>query len=119
MVFPPTRDTYEALVNEVKTLKEEIRNLRNEKKEIAGSVLDDKVESKPEKLAFDLIAGTHIVLDHPAPKAMYYVEAPQDGRAVFVIPWKGQTMIGTTETKYQGDPSLVNRFKRRLNTYRM
>ena len=72
----------------------------------ANAVLDN-VESKPEKLAFDLIAGTHIVIDHPAPKAMYYVEAPQDGRAVFVMPWKGQTMIGTTETKYQGDPSLV------------
>ena len=31
-----------------------------------------------------LIAGTHIVIDEPAPEGMYYVEAPQDGRAVFV-----------------------------------
>ena len=38
---------------------------------------------------------------------MYYVEAPQDQRAVFVMPWKGKTMIGTTETVFSGDPSEV------------
>ena len=72
----------------------------------ANAVLD-KISTSTSKLAFDLIAGTHIVIDEPAPKGMYYVEAPQDGRAVFVMPWKGKTMIGTTETKYEGDPSLI------------
>ena len=72
----------------------------------ANTVLD-KITSSPEKLPFDLISGTHIVVDEPAPKGMYYVEAPQDGRVVFVMPWKGLTLIGTTETKYEGDPSLV------------
>ena len=72
----------------------------------ANAVLD-KVSSKPEKLAFDLVAGTHIVIDEPAPKCMYYLEAPQDGRAVFVMPWKGSTLIGTTETKYDDAPSLI------------
>ena len=73
---------------------------------LVNAVLD-KISTSPSKLAFDLIAGTHIVIDEPAPKGMYYVEAPQDGRAVFVMPWKGKTMIGTTETKYEGDPSLI------------
>lgn len=72
----------------------------------ANAVLD-KVTTAPSKRAFDLIAGTHIVIDEPAPTGMYYLEAPQDGRAVFVMPWKGLTMIGTTETKYDGDPSLI------------
>jgi len=26
---------------------------------------------------------------------------------VFAIPWKGRTMLGTTETPYSGDPALV------------
>jgi glycerol-3-phosphate dehydrogenase len=38
---------------------------------------------------------------------VYYVEAPRDGRAVFVMPWQGKTLIGTTETPYDGDPAAV------------
>jgi glycerol-3-phosphate dehydrogenase len=72
----------------------------------ANAVLD-KLTPVPEKLDFDLIAGTHIIIDEPSPEGMYYVEAPQDGRAVFVMPWKGKTMIGTTETRYSGDPSKI------------
>ena len=54
----------------------------------------------------ELVQGTHIVvpghLSHP-----YYLEAPQDGRAVFVVPWKDNIMVGTTEQRYQGDPAEV------------
>ncbi len=54
----------------------------------------------------DLVQGTHIVvpgeINHP-----YYLEAPQDGRAVFVTPWKDHIMIGTTENVYSGDPAKV------------
>ncbi|MDH4276049.1 MAG: FAD-dependent oxidoreductase, partial [Gammaproteobacteria bacterium] len=28
-------------------------------------------------------------------------------RAVFVMPWRGQTMVGTTEQPYVGDPAAV------------
>jgi glycerol-3-phosphate dehydrogenase len=38
---------------------------------------------------------------------IYYVESPSDGRAVFVMPWQGATLIGTTETPYRGDPDQV------------
>lgn len=72
----------------------------------ANAILD-KVTPIPAKREFDLVAGTHIVIDEPAPKGMYYVEAPQDQRAVFVMPWQGKTMVGTTETVYVGDPSKV------------
>lgn len=45
----------------------------------------------------DWVQGTHIVLRQPAFAGCFYVEAPQDGRAVFVLPWRGLTMVGTTE----------------------
>ena len=55
----------------------------------------------------ELVEGTHIVvpgqISHP-----YYLEAPQDGRAVFVVPWQHNIMVGTTERHYQGDPADVS-----------
>lgn len=45
----------------------------------------------------DWVQGSHIVLRRPALSGCFYVEAPQDGRAVFVLPWRGLTMVGTTE----------------------
>lgn len=56
----------------------------------------------------DLVQGTHIVLPVAVTAGIYYVESPQDGRAVFVMPWHGSTMIGTTETPYRGDPAQVH-----------
>jgi len=58
--------------------------------------------------AVDLVQGTHIVLPVAVTAGIYYVESPTDGRAVFVMPWQGATMIGTTETPYRGDPDLVH-----------
>jgi glycerol-3-phosphate dehydrogenase len=55
----------------------------------------------------DLVQGTHIVLPFSAGAGIYYVESPEDGRAVFVMPWHGATMIGTTETPYHGEPDDV------------
>ncbi len=57
--------------------------------------------------AVDLVQGTHIVLPFAVTAGIYYVESPTDGRAVFVMPWHGATLIGTTETPYQGEPDKV------------
>jgi glycerol-3-phosphate dehydrogenase len=38
---------------------------------------------------------------------IYYLESPRDGRAVFVMPWKGQMLVGTTENRFHGDPAQV------------
>ena len=46
MAFPPTRAAYEALINEVKLLKEENKQLRDEIKETSRSTLE--VELEPE-----------------------------------------------------------------------
>jgi glycerol-3-phosphate dehydrogenase len=56
----------------------------------------------------DLVQGTHIVVPLRVTAGIYYVESPTDGRAVFVMPWQGATLIGTTETPYKGDPGEVH-----------
>lgn len=55
----------------------------------------------------ELVQGTHIVLQAPFGERVYYLEAPQDRRAVFVMPWKNQVMIGTTETLYTNSADKV------------
>ena len=46
MAFPPTRAAYEALINEVKLLKEENKQLRNEIKETSRSTLEVELETE-------------------------------------------------------------------------
>jgi glycerol-3-phosphate dehydrogenase len=58
--------------------------------------------------AIDLVQGTHIVVPLQVTAGIYYVESPQDGRAVFIMPWKGATLIGTTETPFRGEPDRVH-----------
>lgn len=52
----------------------------------------------------DMVQGAHIIIDERISDQCFYLEAPSDQRAVFVLPWKGKTLIGTTETLYTGDP---------------
>lgn len=66
-------------------------------------LLDVAIDDYP----VDLVQGTHILLQREAPAAAYYVESPQDRRAVFVLPWQGMSLVGTTETLYDGDPANV------------
>jgi len=54
-----------------------------------------------------MVQGTHIVLPGHPERGFYYVESPRDGRAIFVMPWHGQTLIGTTELPFHGDPDAV------------
>ncbi len=56
--------------------------------------------------AIELVQGAHIVLDGALQRGVYYTEA-EDGRAVFVMPWRGMTLVGTTETHFRGDPARV------------
>jgi glycerol-3-phosphate dehydrogenase len=57
--------------------------------------------------ALELVQGTHIVLATPPAAGAYYLESPRDGRAVFVMPWHGQMLVGTTELPFRGDPATV------------
>jgi len=58
-------------------------------------------------MAVDLVQGTHLELPGRVERGCYYIEMPQDGRAVFVMPWKDRTLLGTTEHVYEGDPGQV------------
>lgn len=56
----------------------------------------------------DLVLGTHIIVPGSLEQGMYYMEAPQDQRAVFVLSWSDGIMIGTTETEFYGSPDRVD-----------
>jgi glycerol-3-phosphate dehydrogenase len=57
--------------------------------------------------AFDLIQGSHIVLEDFRVPGCLYMENPRDGRGIFALPWHGGTLVGTTETRFQGRPEDV------------
>ena len=65
------------------------------------------VASQPTIKSVDLVQGTHIVLEGETKQGIYYLESPLDKRAIFVMPWYGNTLIGTTEKIFIGDPANV------------
>jgi glycerol-3-phosphate dehydrogenase len=64
--------------------------------------LNQQLSPAPKMQPPDLIQGAHLVLDRPLHQA-FYMEAPQDRRAVFLLPWKGRALLGTTETRVDED----------------
>lgn len=57
--------------------------------------------------AVELVQGTHLIVPGSLTQGIYYVESPRDGRAVFVMPWRGEILIGTTEARFRGNPEQV------------
>jgi glycerol-3-phosphate dehydrogenase len=66
-----------------------------------------RISPEPPTVSVDLVQGSHLLLEGRIEQGAYYLEAPADRRAVFVLPWKGRTLLGTTETVYRGDPAQV------------
>lgn len=66
-----------------------------------------RVLPEPDGFAIDLVGGTHIELPGEVRAGIYYTEAPSDQRAVFTMPWKGHTLVGTTEKLHEGDPAAI------------
>ncbi|TNE76007.1 MAG: FAD-dependent oxidoreductase, partial [Gammaproteobacteria bacterium] len=66
-----------------------------------------RLSPSPEQVPIDLVQGAHLVLDKKISDQCFYLESPEDGRAVFVLPWYDGTLLGTTETAFHGDPDLV------------
>ncbi|WNO09776.1 FAD-dependent oxidoreductase [Teredinibacter sp. KSP-S5-2] len=56
-----------------------------------------KIWPKPDAIDIELVQGTHLVLNRQADPHCFYLESPIDGRGVFLLPWKGHTLLGTTE----------------------
>lgn len=68
--------------------------------------------------------GVHLVFDDMGLKAGLLAQSPEDGRIFFVLPWNNQTLVGTTESIYAGDPDRlvikdeqVNYLLERANRY--
>ena len=53
--------------------------------------------------------GSHLVVQPfpDAPANAIYVEARSDGRPIFIIPWNGLYLIGTTDVRFEGNPDEV------------
>ena len=73
-----------------------------------------KVLPAQETINVDLVQGTHIILPLEMSKSIFYIESPIDGRPVFVMPWYGDTLIGTTELLYKDDPAKVKPTKKEV-----
>ncbi len=65
------------------------------------------ISPEPASLEVELVAGTHILIEGELHEGIYYTESPRDQRPVFIMPWEGNTLVVTTETRYQGDPAQV------------
>ncbi len=50
-----------------------------------------------------LSKGVHLVLPKILKNEALLLTAQSDGRVFFIIPWYGQTLLGTTDTNYKGD----------------
>jgi len=64
----------------------------------------EAVSPQPNTIPIELVQGAHLVLDKKISDECFYLESPEDGRAVFVLPWYEGSLIGTTETAFDGSP---------------
>ena len=62
----------------------------------------------PPMVDVDLVQGTHLEFTEQLSDRCFYLEAQQDHRAIFVMPYKGGTLLGTTEKVFSGNPDQVN-----------
>jgi glycerol-3-phosphate dehydrogenase len=79
------------------------------------NTITERIKPMTVPVAIDLVQGTHLVLDGSLEKGCYYMEAPQDRRAVFLLPWGHQSMLGTTENLYSGDPLAVTPLQKEVD----
>ncbi len=77
----------------------------------AGPWVNQVLENaQPEQTmrAIELVQGSHVEVSGTVSRGIYYVEAPRDGRAIFVMPWYDRTLVGTTEKRFKGDTDRVH-----------
>ncbi|HEX5043298.1 MAG TPA: glycerol-3-phosphate dehydrogenase/oxidase [Candidatus Polarisedimenticolaceae bacterium] len=51
--------------------------------------------------------GTHVVLHRPMPDPGVMLLGERRGRRTFVLPWRGRTLVGTTDLPERGAPDAV------------
>jgi glycerol-3-phosphate dehydrogenase len=69
---------------------------------------DERPVAKNDKLIGGT-KGSHVVVVpfEGAPESAVYLEAVSDRRPVFIIPWNGNYLIGTTDVRFEDDPDRV------------
>jgi glycerol-3-phosphate dehydrogenase len=79
---------------------------------VAGPWVDEVFARAGRAIKNRMIGGTkgsHLVVQpfKGAPADALYVEAAQDRRPFFIIPWNDKYLIGTTDSRYEGDLDRV------------
>lgn len=71
------------------------------------NLVQQRIEPAPPRVEVELVQGAHLLLDQALCNGVLYAESPSDGRPVFIMPWAETTLVGTTETRFQGPPEEV------------
>ena len=66
------------------------------------------MDSATPTLAVGPTKGIHLIVPRFTADHAFILQAPQDHRIFFVMPYGQHTLIGTTDTVYQGDPDNVS-----------
>jgi glycerol-3-phosphate dehydrogenase len=77
-----------------------------------GAMGDDDQQIRPQthpqiRPQIRLTRGAHLVMRPLLREHALVLSAARDGRVFFVIPWRGHTLVGTTDLDYTGDPAAV------------
>ncbi|MDT8446116.1 MAG: glycerol-3-phosphate dehydrogenase [bacterium] len=67
--------------------------------------LDSWFTQKKKRPGLRFSRGIHLVFDGPATPQPAYLTLPEGGRVVFVLPWMGKTLVGTTESDFTDPPT--------------
>ena len=67
--------------------------------------VQSRIQGAPAAPEVELVQGAHIELAGRISDRIFYLESPTDRRAVFIMPWYDNTLVGTTETAFSGDPA--------------
>jgi glycerol-3-phosphate dehydrogenase len=51
------------------------------------------------RYTLSLVRGSHLVIDREIADHGFLLQSPDDGRIFFALPWKGGTLVGTTEVE--------------------
>ncbi len=78
---------------------------------VAGPWVDKVLTGAPQTVDQQIggTKGSHIIVEKfaGAPDDALYVEAAEDGRPFFILPWNDKVLIGTTDLRYEGDLDCV------------
>ena len=72
------------------------------------NTVTERISPTPKRIEVDLVQGAHLIMEGSLKQGCYYMEVPEDKRAVFLLPWGEHSMLGTTENTYKGDPADVS-----------